>query len=114
MLYKKEHAQKFSIPGGTEGILFPPSPRKDQSIAIVDCKGTYPEKGWSINSVCTETIYLLEGSLLIECDGERATLLPGDLFVISPGQKYRIIGEGKSVDFITPAWDKEQNKIIDY
>ena len=32
--------------------------------------------------------------------------------MIFPGQKYQIRGRAKTLDLITPAWDKSQNKII--
>lgn len=112
MIIKKEQAEKFIIPGGTEGVLYPPSPRRDQSIAIVEMDGIYPEKGFSINDFCTETIFMLEGELEVEIEGKTYIIKPGDMAVIEPLNKYRVRGKGKSIDLITPAWDKAQNHII--
>lgn len=112
MHYTRQSAQAFTIPGGTAGWLYPPSPRGDQSVAIVTMDGVYPEKGWSINEVCTETMYILEGQMTLWCDDQQYELHEGDLFVIEPGHRYRCEGKVKSVDLITPAWDKKQNKII--
>lgn len=36
-----------------------------------------------------ETFYILEGKMLIELDGERAIMNPGDAVLIKPGQKHR-------------------------
>lgn len=113
MFYKKEQATKFSIPGGTNGLLFPSSPKGDQTVAVVEMDGIYPATGYSLNDFCTETIYLTEGLLEAEVGGQQYTLRPGDLLVILPGNKYRITGQGKSVDLITPAWDKAQNHMVE-
>jgi mannose-6-phosphate isomerase-like protein (cupin superfamily) len=112
MLIKKEEAQEFSIPGGTEGVLYPSSPSGDQTIAYVEIDGVYPEKGYSINDVCTESIFLVAGSVEVELDGKWNVLEEGDVCLIFPGNKYRMRGNGKALDLITPAWDKNQNHII--
>ncbi|MCX6784637.1 MAG: hypothetical protein NTV81_01725 [Candidatus Komeilibacteria bacterium] len=113
MFYKKNQAEKFLIPGGTEGLLFPSSPKGDQTVAVVEMDGVYPASGYSLNDFCTETIYLIEGLLEAEVSGEKYVLQSGDLLVILPGNKYKLTGQGKSVDLITPAWDKSQNHIIE-
>ena len=113
MIYKKIDAEKFTITGGTEGIIFPSSPKGDQTVAYVEMDGIYPEKGYSINSKCTETICLIDGSFSIEISGKKYMMKKGDICMILPGNKYRIVGKGKSFDFITPAWDKKQNKIVE-
>lgn len=111
MLYAKKEANAFSLPGGTKGWLYPPSPKKDQSIAVVVLNGVYPEKGYSRNDICTEALLILEGSLVLECAGKNYTLKLNDVFIILPGMRYRVIGKGKVVDVITPAWDSKQNHI---
>jgi len=39
-----------------------------------------------------ETFYLLEGKMLIELEGEKAVMKPGDVITIEPGQKHRFTG----------------------
>jgi mannose-6-phosphate isomerase-like protein (cupin superfamily) len=105
--------KRFKIPGGTEGILFPPDKNKAQQIAIVTMrKGVYPEKGYSINDVCTETMYLLNGKLAVTINNKKYMLKPGGLISVYPGQKYTVKGTGTSIDVITPAWDAKQNRIM--
>jgi len=113
MYFEQKNAQEFEIPGGTKGYLYPAHPQGEQQIAMVEMDGVYPEKGYSINSVCTETIFLLEGQLTVEVDGQDYNLRPNDMIMILPGQKYKVTGKGKSIDLISPSWDKNQNKIID-
>lgn len=103
-------------------MLYPPSPKGDQSVAVVQLDGVYPEKGWSVNDICTETLYVMEGKLTLfireGLDGDdkekEYALVPGDLFMILPGNKYRLSGKGKSCDFITPSWDSSQNHKLLY
>lgn len=113
MHFKEKDAQHFTIPGGTNGILYPPSPKGDQSFAVVVLDGRYPEKGYSINDICTETLYVFQGSLKLEANGVSYTLEVGDLFMILPETKYRLSGKGKAGVIISPSWDSNQNHIIE-
>ena len=113
MIQSKEDAKAFTIAGGVAGLLYPPGPNKALSIAVVEQDGTYPQQGWSINDTCTETFYVLEGSLEVTINGTSTTLQSGDVCSIQPGNKYQVHGTGKTIDIITPAWDKKQNHIID-
>lgn len=105
-------AQFFTIPGGTRGRLYPPGPGNAFSIAVVTMDGVYPEKGWSINDVCTETMYVQTGRLKVEIEEETFTLKKGDVLSVLPRKKYRVRGQATTLDVITPAWDKKQNHII--
>lgn len=113
MKLAKKEAQSFTIPGGTRGVLYPAGPGNAFSIAVVKMDGVYPEKGWSVNDKCTETMYLQEGELVIEIEEEIFRLKPGDIISVVPGKKYRVRGKATTVDVITPAWDKKQNHIIE-
>lgn len=113
MLIKKEQSQNFTIAGGTKGKIYPSSPEGDFTVAEVKIDGIYPEKGYSINDISKESLFLLEGNLLVEIEGEFFNLNSGDLVIVYPGKKYRIEGKGKVIDIITPAWEKNKNKIIE-
>jgi len=113
MLCKSKDSKAFTILGGTKGWLYPSSPKKDQTIAYVEMKGDYPPKGFSMNDICTETLFLIDGKIDVQVDGVWNTLEKNDLIMILPRTKYRIRGEGKIIDLITPAWDKDQNHIIE-
>ncbi len=113
MLIKKNQRKSFHIPGGTEGKIYPSSPNGDQTIAVVETDGVYPEKGWSLNDVSTETIFMQEGEFVIKTKEEEYALKEGDMFLVFPGTKYRIEGKGRAVVFITPSWEKNNNKIVD-
>lgn len=113
MYISKDQATSFDIPGGTSGRIYPDSPNGDQTIAQVQLDGVYPERGFSLNDHCTETIYMLDGQFDLTYGTKTYTLNPGDLFMILPGTKYRITGRGQALDLITPSWDKSQNHIIE-
>lgn len=113
MFYSQQDAQEFTIPGGTHGYLYPPHPKKEQSVATIEMDGVYPEKGFSINDVCTETIFVLEGELEVEYKGEWHTLKPHDMIMLEPNNTYRIKGKGKAMVIISPSWDSNQNHIIE-
>ena len=113
MFIKKSQSKDFSIPGGTNGKIYPSSPDGDFTLAHVSMDGFYPQKGFSINNTSKETLYILEGSFKVEVEGELFKLEKGDVIMIDPQKKYRIEGKGEALDIITPAWEKNINKIIE-
>lgn len=113
MFIKKADATKFTIPGGTTGLIYPDHPAKEMTIAVVETDGIYPEKGRSVNERCTETIYMISGEFILTANGVPYTLHEGDVFMILPHTEYSIVGKGKAIDIITPAWDKKQNSIVE-
>lgn len=113
MFIKKNDATKFTIPGGTEGVIYPDHPTKEMTIAVVETDGTYPEKGRSVNERCTETLYMISGEFTLTAQGIPYTLHEGDVFMILPHTEYAIVGKGKALVLITPAWDKTQNSIVE-
>lgn len=113
MYYPKKSSQEFEIPGGTTGRIYESHPNGEQTIAHVSLNGRYPEKGFSINSTCTESLFITEGTLTLTYGDETVDLTTGDVFMILPGTKYSLEGTGTALDLITPAWDKAQNSIIE-
>jgi len=115
MYIPKDQAKKFTLPGKTEGSLYPSSPQEDQTIAMVETDGKYPESGYSVNDVATETILLLEGGIEVYTHktGRWQAMEKGDLFMVLPRTKYKLRGKGKCAVFITPAWEKNNNQIIE-
>jgi mannose-6-phosphate isomerase-like protein (cupin superfamily) len=112
MFIKKQDAEKFNIEGGTEGWLYPSSPLGNQTIAYIETEGVYPKEGYSINDICTETFFVIDGEMDIETNGIWYKLKAGDVFMVLPKTKYRSKGKGKILDLITPSWNKKQNRII--
>jgi len=112
MLIKKLASKKFSIAGGTEGLLYPSSPDEDFTVAQVTMDGKYPQKGYSINDISKETLFMLDGCFEVGIEKEKFILKKGDMLIIFPNKKYCIKGKGTAIDIITPAWEKNKNKIV--
>ena len=113
MLLSKASAVSFTIPGGTVGSLYPSHPNGEHTLALVETNGVYPERGWSMNDRCTETLFMLDGAFTLFVGSERILLKSNDAYIILPNNKYRIEGTGKALVVITPKWDKTQNHIIE-
>lgn len=107
----KATKKSYSIPGGV-CTVFSPDRNSVQSIAVVEQDGRYPEKGFSINSKCTETIFVLKGKFKVTYGDKKFILKSEDVFYIEPGYKYSISGKGVNLVAVTPAWDKSQNTIV--
>lgn len=112
VLHKATDATRFSIPGGTSGAVYPAHPTGEQSVAHVHMDGVYPVVGYSINTRCTESLFMLQGSFRVRTDDTEHLIGKGDFLIILPGTKYRIEGGGEALDIITPAWDAKQNSIV--
>jgi hypothetical protein len=84
---------------------------KDGLTAFVWTDGRYPEakNGFSINQICTETITVLFGGIVLEIDEKVFVLNAGDQFSIKPNQKYSIAGKAVCKVDISPKWDSSQN-----
>lgn len=103
--------KRYSIPGG-QCTAFEANKNGAQSIAVVEQNGRFPKKGFSVNSICTETIIVLKGKFVLCSDGEDFVLKKGDVFYIEPGIKYSISGEGVNLVAVSPAWDSKQNRLV--
>jgi quercetin dioxygenase-like cupin family protein len=44
------------------------------------------------HTIKDETFYVNKGRVLMECDGERIALVPGDALLIEPNMKHRLTG----------------------
>ena len=55
----------------------------------------------------TEIYYILEGEGLIELDGERHAVQPGDAILIEPLCRHRAIGQLRVLNVPVPAFDPE-------
>ena len=112
MKFSVKDTKEFVIAGGTQGNIFPSHPMGEQTIVSLVMDGVYPMKGYSINSICTETIYVIEGSLRVTLNETEYTVNAGDLIMVLPNTRYSVRGNAKALDIITPKWDAKQNRII--
>jgi len=87
---------------------------KDINIAIVrilnDC---YPQKGWAVNEICKEVVYITKGSAKLVTEKGSVELELGDVVFLEPNEKYYWQGDFEMVISCSPAWYPEQHKQID-
>ena len=112
MLIKNKEAKKFTIPGGTEGLIYPSDLDGDFTVAKVSINGIYPQKDYSINDISKESLFVLKGEIEVLVEDKKFVLKKGDLIIIKPNKKYQIKGKAEVLDIITPAWEKNKNQII--
>lgn len=85
---------------------------KDIDFAINTINGRYPETGYCSNTKCKELAYILEGSGFLNKKDEYLEFNQGDLLLIDKEEVYYWEGNCKIIMICTPAWYKEQCKLI--
>lgn len=86
---------------------------KDLDFCINTINGRYPEKGYASNLECKEICYILEGCGLICKRDKSITFEEGDVILIDKKDEYFWDGNCKMVMVCSPAWHKEQCKLLD-
>ncbi len=61
----------------------------------------------------TEIYYILEGTGVLELDGERLPVRPGMAILIKPGCRHRAIGELKILNVPVPAFDPDDEWLVE-
>jgi mannose-6-phosphate isomerase-like protein (cupin superfamily) len=81
---------------------------------VAEVSGRYPQRGWGMNRVCDEIVYVVSGSGRLETPESATPLAPGDVAYVPKGQKIAWHGE-HLVIFIpcVPAWTPEQHELFE-
>ncbi len=82
--------------------------RKSINNAVIQLNGRYPEKGFALNTVCEEVIYVVEGAGKLITPANKVILANGDMARILPNEKYYFNGDLTLVIASSPAWYPEQ------
>lgn len=86
---------------------------KDIDLGIATITGRFPNSGYALNLVSKELVYVLEGSGTIHFENKEINYSKGDAILILPNEKYYYETEHSVLTLsCTPAWSKEQHKII--
>lgn len=85
---------------------------KDINYCIVDIKGRFPVEGKLMNEVCKEMVHVLDGEGILVVEGQLYNLKKDDVVLINPNSKYYWDGEMRLGSSCSPAWYKEQSKIV--
>lgn len=104
----KSSAKEYAIPGGN-CFLYPDCPTGRLSSAHIIQDGRYPETGFKMNKICTESIFIINGNFEITVGEEKYPLTQYDIFYIPVKVPYSISGTGEALVFIEPKWDSAQN-----
>ena len=83
------------------------------NVAIARVTGRYPTTGNALNQISKEVAYIHEGSGKVVINNQQYHLKAGDTVLIEPGEKFH--WEGNMTIFIscTPAWTKDQNRMVE-
>lgn len=86
---------------------------KDIDLGLATITGRYPEEGWGVNLVSKELIYVIEGQGEIYFENKKISFEKGDSILINNNEKYYWETKYCKVSMTcTPAWSKEQYKLI--
>ena len=86
---------------------------KDIDFCINTISGRYPQKGYCTNEKCKEICYILEGTGTLNKKDESINFEKGDVILIEKEEIYYWNGNCKIIMICTPAWNKEQCKLLD-
>ena len=87
---------------------------KDLDLGIAIIKGRYPEKGYCMNEISKELIYILEGTGKIITNKKEISFKEGDAIFINPKEKYYWdTTYCKASMSCTPAWSPNQYKVVE-
>jgi mannose-6-phosphate isomerase-like protein (cupin superfamily) len=87
-------------------------PELEGAIAIIN--GSYPEKGFVVNEVCKELLYVISGEGTFVTKDQTIKLQQGDQVLINKGELYGY-KDAKDLTLLatcTPAWYPKQHKEI--
>lgn len=87
--------------------------RKDLDFCVNTITGRYPEKGFCTNEECNEICYIIEGEGSINLRDEIKEFKQGDVIFINKKDIYYWDGNCKIIMICSPAWYKEQCKLLD-
>jgi len=87
---------------------------KDINIGVATITGRFPDSGYALNLISKELVYVLDGSGIIHFENKEVKYQKGDAILILPNEKYYYETEYSVLTLTcTPAWNKDQHKIVD-
>lgn len=86
---------------------------KEIDLGIATINGRYPDKGYGVNLVSKELIYVIEGNGTLNFENKSIEFANGDSILIEPNEKYYFDTNYCVISMsCTPAWSPEQYKMI--
>jgi mannose-6-phosphate isomerase-like protein (cupin superfamily) len=111
-IIRKSEARAFRANESCVVVEYPMGD-KDINGALALISGRYPSQGFTVNEVCRELGFVVQGSGKVVIEGEDLQIREGDLVCIDPGEKF--YWEGNMTLFLpcAPAWDPKQHKFVE-
>lgn len=86
---------------------------KDINAVVIEINGRYPHKGRTVNEVCKELAYVIDGSGRVVIEDQEFEIAEGTSILINPGEKFYWEGNLKMFMPCTPAWYPQQHKEVE-
>jgi mannose-6-phosphate isomerase-like protein (cupin superfamily) len=81
-------------------------------ISYQEAHGRVPSTGATVNTVCEECYYILEGTARITVGAHEFDLKPGDVAIVPPATPSYLVSDGlKYLTITNPDWYAEQSEI---
>lgn len=106
------HGIRFQNSVNCTVIEYPFENETDINSAVVELNGRYPDNGLSLNEVCKEIVYVIEGSGTVSAGDAIANLHSGDMVRIESHEPYYFEGAMKLLISSSPAWYPDQYKNV--
>lgn len=86
---------------------------KKIDLGIATITGRFPDRGYALNEISEELVYVLEGTGTIYFEDKEVRFNKGDAILIEPNDKYYYETEYCVLSLsCTPAWSPNQHKVI--
>ena len=80
--------------------------------AVAEINGRYPEKGFAVNEVSKELVYILSGGGEIFSKSGKQSFVLGDVIFIDKHEQFAWKGNFSMFMVTTPKFDPKQHKIL--
>lgn len=107
----KDQAEEFKNSDSCYGVSYPLND-PDINAAYIFINGRYPESGRTLNELCKEMVYVIDGEGELFVEGKRYALKRDDVALIDKNEKYYFSGKLTLFVPCTPSWTPEQHKMI--
>lgn len=110
-IFTKSEAKCKKNNGACTLYEYPPA-GSSYGMVVAEISGKYPDRGYCINMICKEIIYVIEGSGAIYQGDTERRFNKGDLIVIDKGEKFKWNAECVAAISCIPAWNPERYDVV--
>ena len=81
-------------------------------MAIAKISGKYPDRGYCINMICKEIIYIIEGEGIIYEGEKEHKIKKGDVIIIKNGERFKWDANCIASISCIPAWNPDKYDML--